>query len=78
MFRLSKGPGGASLTVMGKQTGRPGPDPRGQTKRGRYNIVLDPEVASDSKKLASKEGESWSTWIENLIIEALKRQKKGK
>lgn len=26
---------------MGEKTGKPGPDPRGETKRKRFNIVQD-------------------------------------
>ena len=63
-----------AFNFMGEKTGRPGPDPRGETKRKRYNIVLDPEIRSQSVKMAAKERLSWSTWVEDLIREALERR----
>ena len=65
-----------AFTAMGEKTGRPGPDARGETKRKRYNIVLDPDLRSESVKMAAKDRLSWSTWVEDLIRDALERRKR--
>lgn len=39
----------------------------------RYEIQLDSEIKKKAKKKADKEGMSLSSWIRNLIINALKQ-----